>query len=214
VILICQDLTLCTALHRNRFYMVLFGLLLVGGNESERLPGGVTMWIFGYGSLMWDGWETERGCTRRMLADLLGYCRVFNKASVKNWGTKSAPCPTLNLAKVAGGVCRGVAFEFPDGLKEELLSYLSNREGKAFRLHEMPVRLESNSEVSALVPLYEGQNVIDGKTLEETAAMVKAASGSDGSCFSYIKGIAEKLTGLGISDPVVAEFWRKVNPDA
>ena len=55
---------------------------------------------------------------------------------------------------------------------------------------------------------------MEGKPLEEPAAMVKAASGSDGSCFTYIKGIAEKLSELGISDPVVAEFWRKVNPDA
>ena len=99
------------------------------------------MWVFGYGSLMLDGWETQRGCTRRVLADLPDYCRVFNKASVKNWGTKRTPCPTLNLLKVADGVCRGVAFEFPDSQKQELLAYLADREGKAFPLHEMPVRL-------------------------------------------------------------------------
>jgi len=28
------------------------------------------LWIFGYGSLMWDGWENAHGCTRRVVADL------------------------------------------------------------------------------------------------------------------------------------------------
>ena len=68
--------------------------------------------------------------------------------------------------------------------------------------------------VSALVPLYEGKNVIVGKTLDETAAMVAAASGTDGSCLAYIKSIADKLSGLGIYDQVVTEFWCKVNRSA
>lgn len=39
------------------------------------------MWVFGYGSLMWDGWEQEFGCLRRCVAVLKGYRRTFNKAS-------------------------------------------------------------------------------------------------------------------------------------
>ena len=172
------------------------------------------MWVFGYGSLMWDGWETQHGCTRRMLADLPGYCRAFNKASVKNWGTKSISCPTLNLSKVAEGVCRGIAFEFPNDQKQELLAYLTDREGKTFKLHEVTVQLDGHTGVSALVPFYEGKNIIVGKTLEETASMVAPASGTSGTCLAYIRGITEKLSELGIYDPVVVDFWCKVNPDA
>jgi len=172
------------------------------------------MWVFGYGSLMWDGWETQYGCTRRVLADLPGYCRVFNKASVKNWGTKSAPCPTLNISKVADGVCRGVVFEFPNDQKQKLLAYLADREGKTFQLREVTVQLDGHTGISALVPFYEGKNVIVGKTLEEAASMVAPASGTCGSCLAYIRGIAEKLSELGIHDPVVAEFWCKLNSDA
>ncbi len=167
------------------------------------------MWVFGYGSLMWDGWETQRSCTRRVLADLLGYCRVFNKASVKNWGTKDTPCPTLNLSKVDSGVCRGVAFEFADNHKEELLSYLTAREGSAPR--EMSIRLEGNTEVSALVPFYEGKNLIVGKPIAGIASLVTAAEGCHDTCLAYVKGIVEKLTELRIDDSVVTEFWRAVN---
>lgn len=170
------------------------------------------MWVFGYGSLMWDGWEEQHSCTRRVVADLLGYCRIFNKASVENWGSKSMPCPTLNLSEVIGGVCRGIAFEFSDTQKPTILTYLEKREGKTFPLHELSVRLEGQIEVSAFVPVYKGRNIIDGKTLEEASEMVSVASGTSGSCLTYIKGVAEKLSNLGIDDPVVSELWSKVKP--
>jgi cation transport protein ChaC len=172
------------------------------------------MWVFGYGSLMWDGWETTHGCTRRVVADLPDYCRRFNKASVRNWGTKANPGPTLNLLKLDTGACRGIAFQFPDAQEMEVLSYLEEREGKAFLLHELFVRLEDQSEVSALVPLYNGQNVIEGKTTEELAAMVLVASGTDGTCLSYVNGIADKLSALGINDPAVSALWKAVNNHA
>ena len=172
------------------------------------------MWVFGYGSLMWDSWETKHGCSRRVVADLVGYCRRFNKASVRNWGTKVAPGPTLNLSKLDTGVCRGIVFQFPDALKMEVLTYLEKREGKAFPLHELLVRLEDQSKVSALVPLYNGPNVIEGKTTEELAAMVLNASGTDGTCLSYVNGIADKLSALGIIDPAVSALWKAVNNHA
>jgi glutathione-specific gamma-glutamylcyclotransferase len=183
----------------------------LGGKGSDQSTEEVKMWVFGYGSLMWDGWEAKRGCTRRVVADLPGFCRRFNKASVRNWGTESAPGPTLNLSKAAAGICRGIAFEFPDTQKAEILSYLEEREGKGFLLHERLVRIDGQSEVSAFVPLYNGKNVIEGKTVEEVAEMVLAASGTEGACFDYVNGIAEKLSALGIGDPAVTELWRAVN---
>jgi cation transport protein ChaC len=159
---------------------------------------------------MWDGWEANYGCTRGVIADLMGYCRRFNKKSVRNWGTPSNPGPTLNLSKLDAGVCRGVAFEFADAQTTEILSYLEEREGKAFVLENVVIRLEDQSEVSALVSLYNGPNIIEGKNSEELAAMVLAASGTEGSCLSYVKGVAEKLAALKISDPAVSDLWDAV----
>lgn len=172
------------------------------------------MWVFGYGSLMLDGWEAARGCTRRSWVALSGYRRVFNKASVKNWGTKTSPCPTLNLAAVHGATCRGMAFEFPDNRTIEILDYLKEREGKGFALREMPVRLESGDEVLAFVPVYDGPNVIDDKTVAEVASMVTIAAGTEGSCIAYVTGIAEKRAELGIDDPAVSELLRAVKDHA
>ena len=60
------------------------------------------MWIFGYGSLMFDGWEAFCGCIDRKWADLPGYRRSFNKKSVESRGTREVPGLTLNLVRAAG----------------------------------------------------------------------------------------------------------------
>lgn len=177
------------------------------------------MWVFGYGSLMWDGWEATRGCVRRARADLRGYRRVFNKASVRNWGTKEFPGPTLNLIKSDSAHCYGIAFEFSDEREQDILRYLTNREGKGFFLRKILTQLDTGDTVIAVVPVYEGANLIYTDRIEYLANMILQARGKDGACIGYIKGIAEELHRLGIDDPAVSELWRAVvqrgrNPQA
>lgn len=43
------------------------------------------MWVFGYGSLMWDGWEIEFQGVKDNRAELTGFHRDFNKRSTLNW---------------------------------------------------------------------------------------------------------------------------------
>lgn len=163
------------------------------------------MWVFGYGSLMWDGWETDRGCLRRVTAELRGYARTFNKLSVRNWGTPPCPGPTLNL--IAGdSSCWGIAFEFPKASGADIVTYLAQREGKNFSLSERPIVLEGGAAVTALVPLYQGPNVIPPTNASEIAAMALRAKGVNGSCADYIKGVADHLRELGINDPAVADL--------
>lgn len=42
------------------------------------------IWIFGFGSLTFDGWQAEFGCLSYQRATLHGYRRAFNKKSVVN----------------------------------------------------------------------------------------------------------------------------------
>jgi glutathione-specific gamma-glutamylcyclotransferase len=172
------------------------------------------MWIFGYGSLMGDGWEETFGCLRRTIAVLHGYRRTFNKASTKNWGSKEAACPTLNLEKAEGSACKGIAFEFPDSRDAAVREYLAEREGKGFPLESVTIYLDQGVEVQALVPLYHGKNVLSVDTVREKAAMVARATGTKGSCRNYVREIAQLLARLGIDDPVVTEFWREVQKES
>jgi glutathione-specific gamma-glutamylcyclotransferase len=163
------------------------------------------MWVFGYGSLMWDGWEKNRGCLRRSTAELKGYVRIFNKLSVSNWGSKADPGPTLNLVAGAGS-CRGVAFEFDEADRAGIVAYLEEREGKGFPLKELTIALDGEEDVETLVPLYQGRNVLAPTGIAEIAAMVLKAKGTSGSCASYIEGVVEHLRKLGINDPAVADL--------
>jgi glutathione-specific gamma-glutamylcyclotransferase len=168
------------------------------------------MWVFGYGSLMWDGWEACRHCIRRELADLHGFQRIFNKASIVNWGTKDHPCPTLNLKRSETSACRGIAFEFPDTHHQDLLGYLKKREGKGFALLELPIVVPGVGEVRALTPIYEGMNTINMATASELASIVGSARGASGICVEYIRAIHAELIRLGIEDAAVTELWRAV----
>src|SRR5271165_1392936 len=71
------------------------------------------MWVFGYGSLMWDQWEQQFGGSHVDGASLMSYRRSFNKASTRNWGTRNSPGP-CGCRKLHPGV-RRLDFADSDG---------------------------------------------------------------------------------------------------
>lgn len=164
------------------------------------------MWVFGYGSLMWDNWQTSHGGANGVLAELKGYERSFNKASQVNWGTNTTPGPTLNLVEKADGACVGYAFEFDDSKQTEVFADLERREGKNFPLRKMRIKLSDGRNVEAYLPVYVGRNVIIGKTLDELVAMAMAAVGKDGKASDYVLNIAKKLNAAGVEDSTVNAF--------
>lgn len=168
------------------------------------------MWIFGYGSLIWDDWEKDFSCTRRLTAELHGYRRTFNKLSIKNWGTKSNPGPTLNLELADRGICTGIAFEFPDEQSMDVQSYLAAREGKGFVYKSRTVVVAELGERSVLVSFYAGKNLVSTSTVRQLADQIVNATGTSGNCYDYVRDIHSELSKLGIDDPVVSEVWNAV----
>ena len=170
------------------------------------------MWVFGYGSLMWDGWEVEFGAARRERATLPGVRRDFNKASWKNWGTRAVPAPTLGLVPEVGASCVGFAFELADANRDRVLATLRDREGKSFRLDEKSITLDSGEIVNAIVPVNDPSRAtfIGNQSIEARARLARAAAGSKGSGLSYVTNIRQKLHDVGIDDRGVEEFWNQV----
>ena len=163
------------------------------------------MWIFGFGSLMWDGWHEKYGCQSKVNAELIDYRRRFNKASVKNWGTKALPGPTLNVEKADGSKCQGVVFHFSSEVYPMVLDYLKAREGKAFELTSCKVVLDGGEKVNAVVPIYRGRNILN-KPIEQLVDMAILASGTSGRCVDYVSNIAQELEQNGIIDSEVEKF--------
>src|SRR5271165_746310 len=108
------------------------------------------MWVFGYGSLMWDQWEQQFGGSHVDGASLMSYRRSFNKASTRNWGTRNSPGPTLGLEPSQESYCIGTAFQFPDETADAVSTYLRNREGASFTLTQLPVRLPNEETIQAV----------------------------------------------------------------
>jgi glutathione-specific gamma-glutamylcyclotransferase len=166
------------------------------------------MWIFAYGSLMWDGWEKPYGCSRAEKAALKGYQRAFNKKSTKNWGTEADPGPTLGLEAAAARQCVGIAFEFSDSSREAVLENLRRREGRSFALVELEVVLDSGDSVPAIVAVNDpsAATYIGNLPIQQRAAMVSAARGQDGDCVDYVRNVRDRLKEVGIVDTCVEEF--------
>jgi cation transport regulator ChaC len=158
---------------------------------------------------MADGWEMSHGCLRRSHASLRGFSRAFDKASTESRGTPEHPAPTLRVVP-SEGVCHGIAFQFSDERRAQVLNDLSRREGKGFPLRENRVLLEDGESVIALVPIYVGLNIIKGKTLGEIATMALSAKGQRGSGAQYVEHVARHLQNAGIDDPVVANLLREI----
>lgn len=123
------------------------------------------MWIFGFGSLMFDRWEKEFGCLRQCWADLAGYRRSFNKRSFESRGTRKAPGLTLNLETEGGVTCRGAAFEFTDDDKSEAMKRELRRR-EACDPTTVNIRLDDGNGVDALTYIYAGRSLLTpGTTL-------------------------------------------------
>ena len=168
------------------------------------------MWVFGFGSLTFDGWQFKFGCAGRQRATLVGYRRAFNKKSVINWGTKASSGITLNLQPSEGDKCVGIAFEFPtDSDGSVLLGYLRKREGCGPT--ELPIQLSDGRSVPALVYIYQGSNLINPATsVTEKAAMIRNARGTSGSAIEYVRRNFEGLQAEGLEDRVITELWEAI----
>lgn len=157
---------------------------------------------------MWDGWEQAHGGGRSDGALLRGYRRSFNKKSVRNWGTSTAPGPTLGLEQDEAGTCIGTAFEFTDDRREALLRELQRREGRSFTLPMLAVLLADGRTVNALVPMNDRAHstYIGDVPIAERVAMARIARGSSGACADYVRNIHRELLSRGIHDAEVNEF--------
>lgn len=160
------------------------------------------LWIFGYGSLMWDPGFVA---TERQVARLCDYRRSFCMASVHYRGTVDAPGLVLALDAAPGAVCDGVAFHVPsenaaithaDLRERELVSY-------AYVERMLPVVLSDGRSVTALAyVIAPGHAQYRGNLpLVEQAAIIARATGTRGPNRDYLRHTVAHLAELGLSDP-------------
>lgn len=169
------------------------------------------MWVFGYGSLIWQPGFAYR---HRQLASLQGYRRAFCMESHHYRGTPEQPGLVLALDPEDGGLCRGMAFEVEAANSGEVMDYLRRREliSDAYREAALQVGLDDGRQVQAVCYVMNRahQQYAGELDLDEKARIIARASGSAGANSDYLFNTAQTLQDLGIADPEMQELERRV----
>jgi len=163
------------------------------------------MWIFGYGSLIWNPGFPHR---ETVPATLPGYARRFCMRSIHHRGTNERPGLVLALSADEASNCRGLAFAVPDNAQSETLRRLRERElvSSAYLERIMYVGLSDGRRVEAVVYVVDTdhEQYCGDLSLERQARIIARASGGRGPNAEYLLNTAARLAELGIEDHDIA----------
>ena len=159
------------------------------------------LWVFGYGSLIW---QPDFPVAERQVARLAGWHRSFCMRSIHHRGTPETPGLVLALDRQAGAHCDGVAFRVEPGAEDATLAALREREliSSAYVEVWLEVALRDGRGIEALTYVIDPDHVqyCGGLALEEQAAIIAQCSGGRGRNRDYLYSTAEHLAALGIAD--------------
>jgi len=159
------------------------------------------LWVFGYGSLMWQpGFEF----VERAPARLIGLHRALCVYSFVHRGTPEKPGLVLGLDR--GGACRGIAFRVSASARFDTVAYLRAREQVTHVYVEtyrtVVVLSAPERRVRALVycvdrghPQYAGR-----LNIERQLHLVREGHGRSGVNRDYVLATVEALDALGCYD--------------
>ena len=160
------------------------------------------MWIFGYGSLLWNpGFEP----VEQVRADLQGYSRSFCMLSIHHRGTEENPGLVLALAKAGDeAMCSGIALQASEAQADEVLANLREREliSSAYEEKWIDLILIDGRCVRAVTYVVDQNHVQYCQyDLDHQARIIASAVGGRGPNPEYLYKTAKILQSLHIADP-------------
>jgi len=167
---------------------------------------GKDIWVFAYGSLMWDPALSFAEVRR---AYLPGYGREFNlKDTLGGRGTEEAPGMMASLDHGAG--CHGLAFRIPAADVEVETEILWRREciGPGYHPIIVPAEISSGTvEVLTFLADHDADLICSDITRDEQVRYLATGAGLFGSSLEYIANIVEHFEVMGIEDAHVRELY-------
>jgi glutathione-specific gamma-glutamylcyclotransferase len=161
-------------------------------------PAAEDVWIFGYGSLIWNPVVEFR---ERRSARVYGWHRRLCLMTRVARGTPA--CPGLMLGLVRGGSCAGVALRLAAAQREHELDLLWHLEmvDDAYR----PVWVRAQTALGRIHAIAFVANPLHRRYAlpmndGDAARMVASARGQFGLCMEYVSNTVSHLRGMGISD--------------
>lgn len=187
----------------------------VASSNSQDLaqpnPANAELWVFGYGSLMWNpGFAFEE----RHVGRLTGYHRALCVYSHVHRGTPEKPGLVLGLDR--GGACRGHVFRVPGGQAAETIAYLRAREQvtAVYLEKRFTILLDDGRSVPALTYVADRAHRQYAGRLPQDALLrlVREGEGQSGRNPDYVLATHDHLAALGIHDPVLAMLAKTLRP--
>ena len=161
----------------------------------------MTLWVFGYGSLLWNPGFTPVETAHARLAD---YARSFCMRSIHHRGTDENPGLVLALDEHRGAACDGLAMRVADAETDATLAYLRDRElvSSAYLEKELALRFGDGRVVTAVTYVIDANHgqYCGSLDLEEQAQIIAHAVGGRGPNSEYLFNTAAHLAELGIPD--------------
>lgn len=173
-------------------------------------PKGAGLWIFGYGSLMWNPAFHYVETTR---AKLFGYHRSFCLQTPIGRGSKDRPGLVLGLDR--GGSVRGIAFRIAEEAAEEELDIIWAREMLAGSYRPRWVHLKEEGtgtrfRAISFVMRRECERYAGHLDPDQTARCIAHAEGRLGPCREYLENTVAALDEMGIEDGAMQDLLRRV----
>jgi cation transport protein ChaC len=165
-------------------------------------PSKEDLWVFGYGSLMWQpGFEF----VEQVPARLIGEHRALCVYSFDHRGTPEKPGLVLGLDR--GGACRGIAFRVAARRRSDTVDYLRGREQTTHVYREVMrsvwLENEARQRVSALAYVVDRGHVqYAGRlALAEQLRYVRQGHGRSGNNRDYVLSTVKSIEAQGFRDP-------------
>ena len=170
----------------------------------ESAPPGDRIWVFGYGSLIWN---PAFDYDEMRVGTLHGYHRQFCFWSKVGRGTPDAPGMMLALDR--GGSCTGVVLGVNrDRAREELTSvFMRELTGETYHARWGKVRTKKGPiEAIAFVANQAAQQYAGRRPLSEVARYIAQGCGHLGPCTDYLFNTTKHLEELGLDDPMMRKL--------
>lgn len=160
---------------------------------------GQDVWVFAYGSLMWDpGFYFDEV----RLGQLSGFQRKFCLNMTKGRGSEETP--GLMAALDEGDTCHGLVFRIAADQVDHETAVIFRREMIAFGYKPIFAPVETDMGPVEAMSFYvdkSGDRYAGDVDLETSARLIASAKGINGSNRDYVDNLAAQLRLLGLSDP-------------
>jgi len=170
--------------------------------------GGEPVWLFAYGSLMWNP-EFEFAEVRPAL--LRGYHRRFCLYSRDYRGTPERPGLVLGLDR--GGSCHGIAYRLPPDRLGTTFDRIWAREmtGRVYEMRRVAVRTADGIITAHACVVRRASSDYAGRlSVDRMAELLAIAAGGRGTGREYLANTVRHLEALGIRDRLLHRIEARV----